>query len=62
MADESSLIVGAIYQIMYFLLYQVDYMDVVNNSSHFDDKKNMRRIQILQLEISMVNFGIIKNI
>ena len=41
-------------------------MDVVDNSSHFDDpytlKKNMRLIQILQLEISMVNLGIKKHL
>lgn len=43
-----------------FLIVSGGLMDVVYNSSHFDDKKNMRRIQILQLEISMVNLGIIK--
>lgn len=43
-----------------FLIVSGGLMDVVDNSSHFDDKKNMRRIQILQLEISMVNLGIIK--
>lgn len=49
-----------------FLIVSDGLMDVVDNSSHFDDpytlKKNMRLIQILQLEISMVNLGIIKNI
>ena len=45
-----------------FLIVPGGLMDVVDNSSHFDDKKNMRLIQILQLEKSMVNLGIIKNI
>ena len=47
-----------------FLIVSGGLMDVVDNSSHFDDpytlKKNMSLIQISQLEISMVNLGIIK--
>ena len=43
-----------------FLIVSGGLMDVVDNSSHFDDKKKMSLIQILQLEISMVNLGIIK--
>lgn len=49
-----------------FLIVSGGLMDVVDNSSHFDDpytlKKNMRLIQILQLEISMVNLGIKKHL
>ena len=49
-----------------FLIVSGGLMDVVDNSSHFDDpytlKKNMSLIQILQLEISMVNLGIKKHL
>ena len=49
-----------------FLIVSGGLMDVVDNSSHFDDpytlKKNMRLIQISQLEISMVNLGIKKHL